>query len=99
MLTKNDILKFLRDNKYYLSNEFHIKKIGLFGSYARDEAAENSDIDLLIELEENTPDIFELKRNLKMYIKDNLKRDVHICREKYLKSFIKEYLKKETVYV
>jgi predicted nucleotidyltransferase len=99
MLTKNDILKFLRDNKYYLSKEFHIKKIGLFGSYARDEAAENSDIDLLIELEENTPDIFELKRNLRMYIKDNLKRDVHICREKYLKSFIKEYLKEETVYV
>jgi predicted nucleotidyltransferase len=99
MLTKNDILQFLADNKDYLSKQFHIVKIGLFGSFARDEAVENSDIDILIELEENTPDIFELKRNLRKYIKDNLKRDVHICREKYLKSFIKEYIKKETVYV
>jgi len=99
MLTKNDILQFLGDNKDYLSTKFHIVKIGLFGSFARDEAVENSDIDLIIELEENTPDIFELKRNLRKYIKDNLKRDVHICREKYLKSFIKEYINKETVYV
>jgi predicted nucleotidyltransferase len=99
MLTKNDILKFLGDNKDYLSTQFHIVKIGLFGSFARDEAVENSDIDLIIELEENTPDIFELKRNLRKYFKDNLKRDVHICREKYLKSFVKEYIKKETVYV
>jgi predicted nucleotidyltransferase len=99
MLNKNDILQFLVNNKEYLNKQFHIVKIGLFGSFARDEAVENSDIDILIELEENTPDIFELKRNLRMYIKDNLKRDVHICREKYLKSFIKEYIKKETVYV
>ena len=99
MLSKKDILLFLEENKDYLSKQFHIVKIGLFGSFARDEAVEGSDIDLLIELEENTPDIFELKRNLRMYIKDNLKRDVHICREKYLKSFIKEYIKKETVYV
>ena len=99
MLTKTDILQFLGNNKDYLSNQFNIVKIGLFGSFARDEALENSDIDLLIELEENTPDIFELKRNLRKFIKDNLNRDVHICREKYLKPFIREYIKKEVVYV
>lgn len=62
MLTKNDILQFLGDNKDYLSTKFHIVKIGLFGSFARDEAVENSDIDLIIELEENTPDIFSKYR-------------------------------------
>ena len=99
MLTKTDILQFLGNNKDYLNNQFNIVKIGLFGSFARDEALENSAIDLIIELEENTPDIFELKRDLRQFIKDNLNRDVYICREKYLKPFIKDYIKNEVVYV
>ena len=48
-LTKEDILQFLRENKALLKERFHVDKIMLFGSYARDEATDESDIDILIE--------------------------------------------------
>ncbi len=45
------------DKKYILQklseidkNEFGIKKIGLFGSFSRDEQTEDSDIDVFVEL-------------------------------------------------
>jgi predicted nucleotidyltransferase len=54
MLYKTDILNFLRANKEYFKTKFNIIKIGIFGSYAREEQTDNSDIDIIIEFEENT---------------------------------------------
>ncbi len=50
MTTKEYILNTIRSKKKEI-NKFGIKKIGLFGSYARDEQVENSDIDILIDFE------------------------------------------------
>jgi hypothetical protein len=36
-LNKNSILDILRENKYRICNDFGVVKIGLFGSYARDD--------------------------------------------------------------
>jgi predicted nucleotidyltransferase len=48
VLQKNEILQKLQQIKgRYISEGFLIK--GLFGSYSRDEADENSDIDILVE--------------------------------------------------
>jgi len=47
---QNIILK-IQALKPELYSEFAIKRIGVFGSYVRGEANENSDLDLLIELE------------------------------------------------
>lgn len=51
MLTKEGITKVLREKYPYLSDEFGVKRIGLFGSYARDTPTEASDIDLVVEFE------------------------------------------------
>ena len=48
MLTKNTILKKLKELKPLFEKE-DVKLLGLFGSYSRDEAKEDSDIDILIE--------------------------------------------------
>ena len=45
---KTDILNFLREHKKELQTNFGIQEIALFGSCARDEQREDSDIDLLI---------------------------------------------------
>ena len=92
MVTKQEIIKFLNENKEFLKVNFHITKIGLFGSFAKDEEKEQSDIDILIEFEKDTQNIFELKNQLRNYIRENLKRDVDICREKYLKPYAKEVI-------
>ena len=50
MTTKEYILNNLKSKKTEIS-VFGVKNIGLFGSYAKDEQSENSDIDILIDFE------------------------------------------------
>lgn len=54
MLNKKDILEFLKKNKDYLKQNFEVTSISLFGSFARGEETEESDIDLLVEIEKPT---------------------------------------------
>jgi uncharacterized protein len=99
MLNKKFILDFLKDNYYYLNTNYSVEKIGLIGSYARDEQDDESDIDLMVEFRPGTEDLFNMKLELKEYLKSNFNRDVDICREKFLKPYVKEQLMKEVIYV
>lgn len=98
MTTRDQILSFISQNKKMLLERFHITRIGLFGSYARDEQKDSSDIDLLVEFEENTPDLYDLKLQLKDFFKQRFGIETDICREKYIKPRIKKTILKETVY-
>ena len=98
MTTRDQILSFISQNKSQFRDKFHIVRMGLFGSYARGEQKEKSDIDLLVEFEENTQDLYELKLQLKDLFKERFGIEVDICREKYIKSRIKKTILKETVY-
>lgn len=51
MITKSEILSKLVELKPILYREYAVKEIGLFGSYSNDSYTEESDIDLLVELE------------------------------------------------
>ncbi len=51
VLTKEEAVNRLRNNLPYLSLTYGVKKIGLFGSYAKGVQREDSDVDLLIEFE------------------------------------------------
>ncbi len=99
MLNTDELLEFLRNHRQTLKSDFRIVKLGLIGSFARGEQTEASDIDLLVEFEPDTDDIFDKKMKLKDLLKTSFNRDVDICREKYLKPYIKSYLLKEAIYV
>lgn len=45
------IISILKEHKTYLKDNFHVKKIALFGSILKDEIVNESDIDLYIEFE------------------------------------------------
>lgn len=98
MITREQILSFLKKNKRLLKSKYHVVRIGVFGSFARGEQTTKSDIDLLVEFENNTPDLFELKLELKEFFKTHLGIEVDICREKYIKSRFKESILKEAIY-
>ncbi len=97
--SKEEILNFLSLRKNFLRKNFHIVKLGLFGSFARGDNESGSDIDLIVEFEENTQDLFDLKRKLKAYVKENLNLEVDICREKYIKPRYKKVILNEAQYV
>jgi predicted nucleotidyltransferase len=98
MKTRDQILTFLSQNKKLFRDKYHIVRIGLFGSYARGEQNSSSDIDLLVEFEENTQDLYDLKLQLKDFFQIQLGLVIDICREKYIKPRIKNSILKDTVY-
>jgi uncharacterized protein len=71
----NDVLDALRAHESEL-RRFGVFHAAVFGSVARGEAGADSDIDVLVELDETHPlGIFEYAR-LKLYINDLLKGDL-----------------------
>lgn len=49
MQTKEEILTLLREAYPHLASEYGVKRIGLFGSYVRGTANQQSDVDLVVE--------------------------------------------------
>lgn len=99
MLTKNEILKYLSKNKEMFKQNFNIIRIGLFGSFARDEQTENSDIDIIIEMETDTQQIFEKRMELKKTVKNYFHKEVDVCHAGAIKSVFKEFILNEVIYV
>lgn len=51
MLNREKIVEILRESYPYLVVEYGVKEIGLFGSYAKGQPTDASDIDIFVELE------------------------------------------------
>ena len=99
MVTQQNILNFLSENKLFLREQFHVVKIGIFGSFARNEQNPDSDIDILIEMENNVSNVYDLKWNLREFLKNQFQRDVDICNSKHIKPYAKDYILKDAIYV
>ncbi|SLM27876.1 conserved hypothetical protein [Desulfamplus magnetovallimortis] len=99
MLRQNDIIEFLQNNRHDIALKFNLSKIGLFGSFARNEQNEESDIDILVEFKPETNDIYNKKSNLKALLTKEFHREVALCREKYIKSYAMGVIQNEVIYV
>ncbi len=99
MLTRESILQFLASAKTRLFADFHLLRIGLFGSFAQNSASEQSDVDVLVEFQPNTEDIHEKKEKLRELLSQEFCRAVDICREKYIKPYFKQQILNSAIYV
>ena len=59
---KNDVIKILKNYKREFANQYNILTIGIFGSVARDEAGDESDVDIVVRISE--PDFLMLPKRL-----------------------------------
>jgi predicted nucleotidyltransferase len=84
--------------KPLLKKNFHVKRIGIFGSYVRGEQSKRSDIDILVELEKGHKDFFNFIR-LKHYLEDLLGVKVDLVMEKAIKTRLKKRILSEVLYV
>ncbi|MFP4395495.1 MAG: nucleotidyltransferase family protein [Anaerolineales bacterium] len=48
---REEITRILRENTPYMATEYGVKRIGLFGSYAKNTPTETSDVDLVVEFD------------------------------------------------
>lgn len=51
MLSTGQVVELLHEKHAYLAAEFGVRKIGLFGSYAKGQSSDTSDVDLFVEFE------------------------------------------------
>ena len=93
----SNVKQILKEQMPFLEKEYNVKTIGIFGSYARNEQEEQSDVDVLVEYSK-TPGFFEFIK-LENYLSDILKVKVDLVTKEALKPIIKDNILNETVYV
>jgi predicted nucleotidyltransferase len=95
-MTTPQILNFLRSHKAEFRQKFGVTKLGLFGSYARGEATENSDIDIFVDMKQ---DIF-LMVHLKEILENKFHKNVDlIANHKHIKPFLLNMINRDILYV
>jgi predicted nucleotidyltransferase len=96
MINKKNITNVLKANKLDLLARYHLKSIGIFGSFTREDFKDDSDIDILIDYEQPIGiEFIDLAEELEKIL--NLKVDLvskNGIKPKYL-----EEIQKDLVYV
>ncbi|MEJ5285504.1 MAG: nucleotidyltransferase family protein [Brevinematia bacterium] len=100
-MTKQEIINILRENRKILE-QYGVKKIAIFGSFARNTAKEDSDIDLVLDIEEGRIN-FKTFSELVDFLENIFGRRVDILTPSSIKNIrikeIKERIEKELEYV
>lgn len=92
---KAEVLRVIREKQSEMARCFTVRRIGVFGSIARDSAGPESDVDILVELAEPT---FDHYMDLKFYLEEVLKRSVDLVMADTVKPRLRPIIAKEVVY-
>lgn len=95
-LSKQLILHELNERADEVRRRFQVNQLGLFGSYAREQANAESDIDILVDF--ITPS-FDNYMNLKFYLEDLFSQKIDLVTTGALKPRIKPYILQEVQYI
>lgn len=97
MESTDQILKVLRQAKPELSASFKVHEIGVFGSVIRGEQREESDIDILVDLDKDA-DLLDLI-GLSQFLEERLHHKVDVVPKAALREEIRERVLKEVRYL
>ena len=97
-MRNQDIKSKLERLKPVLRERYQVETIGFFGSYARGEQTQKSDIDILVEfVQGNSVDLFDFIE-LEDFLTKQLGKKVDLVTKSSLKPLIKDQILKETIY-
>jgi predicted nucleotidyltransferase len=96
MKTIDEIKNILSNQKEILNKRYNVKNVGIFGSYARGEQTQTSDVDILIELEKPIGLAFVELAN---YLENVLGQKVDVVSRGAIKPRMWEYVADDLVYV
>ena len=96
-MTQHELLSQLRLLQKDLSDKFGIQEIALFGSYARNEAQDHSDVDIVIlKISEQN---FSKRLDAIKFLEKKLHKKIDMGYYDSMKTFIKNRIKKDFIYV
>lgn len=94
-MRKDAALRVLREHKQDLAARYGVTRLGLFGSVAKDQAAEGSDVDVVVEMRK--PDLFFLV-HIKAALEEALQCPVEVVRYgDQMNAFLKQRIDEEAV--
>jgi uncharacterized protein len=96
MRTLEDVKAELETLKPILKKRFKVETIDIFGSYARNQADEKSDIDLLVTYSTPDYDYFTII-GLKKYLRRKLGVKVDVVSKEFLNKHIKDEVLREAI--
>ncbi|GAA4449091.1 nucleotidyltransferase family protein [Nibrella saemangeumensis] len=99
-MSKEDLLKTLHTQLPLLKSKYGIDRLGVFGSYARNEQSEESDLDLFYEMQEGTLlGLFQVM-DLEEYLKGILKiKRIDLVNARWINPLIAYEMRKDLIYV
>ena len=92
-----DALGTLREHENVLVERFGVKKVGVFGSFAKGEERRDSDVDILVEFKEGQK-TFGNYMELKFYLEELFGREVDLVIETAIKPRLRGHILKEAVH-
>ncbi|MHA1607671.1 MAG: nucleotidyltransferase family protein [Candidatus Freyarchaeota archaeon] len=93
----DEIRKIIGEHKEELREQYGVKEIGIFGSFVRGEAREDSDVDVLVEFEK--PIGFFRFLELEEYLGSLIGRKVDLVSKKALKPHIGKHILEEVIII
>ena len=96
-MNRDEVLNVLRAHKAILSQRFGVTEFALFGSTARDQATDVSDVDILVRF--NGPTTSKAYFGVQFYLEDLLGRPVDLVTDKALRAELRPYVERESVNV
>jgi len=90
-----EIIDLIKSHANDIKTLFSVRRIGIFGSFARGEQKDSSDVDILVEFEKPT---FKNFMNLSFYLEDLLEREVDLVTLKGLHPRIRPYVEKDVIW-
>ncbi len=96
-MNRSELLKRLRAHKTTLVQNFGVTELAIFGSFARDQAADDSDVDILVQF--NTPTSWRQYFDTQAYLEDLLGRPVDMATDKALRAEIRPYMERDIINV
>lgn len=93
---KEEILRILKMLKEEIKIKYRVKSIGIFGSYINNEQTDDSDIDFLVEFEENA-DLFHYV-GLTLFLEEQLNKKVDVVSKPALKEELRKNILQEVIY-
>ena len=92
-----DVIALLRQHEHILKERFGVRKIGIFGSFARGEARPDSDVDVLVVFRKGQK-TFDHYMDCKLYLEDLFERKVDLVMKNVIKRELRKPILSEVIY-